>query len=304
MLDFWDLTRLLWRRWYISAPMLLVAIGITILAAKTIEPDYVVTSYVQLIPPTTNSDDKDDTKVSETRNPWLDLGLGSLSKAAIITVQDQTVLDQLESQGHSINFTATFDTQMPVITFEVIGDSKDQATTSMDAIIERFDNSVKTLQSTYGSKQEQYITAQRLDKGDNVKESTSKVKRALVAIGGVGVLLSVGVTVAVDAWVRRRVKPGEPAEPAEPATPAVGSAYGSVQRSATVSPRTPPMHSDPGATQVILPTANGLRKPGTGGRPGQEAPPAMRPAQQGDATIILPNASQIAGELKNGIIRP
>ncbi|MFY1636618.1 hypothetical protein ACN27F_25635 [Solwaraspora sp. WMMB335] len=204
-MDFWDLTKLLFRRWYIATPLLLLAVASTGLAAATIEPDYVATSYVQLIPPTGSAAEDPDADPAP-RNPWFDLGLGSLSRAAIITVQDQTVLDQLDEDGYSTNFTIGFDTQLPVITFEVIGDTEQQATETSEELVRRFSESVAALQSEYGVSGDQSITTRRLDLGDNLKESTSKIKRALVAIAATGALLSAGVTVAIDAWLRRRAR--------------------------------------------------------------------------------------------------
>jgi hypothetical protein len=306
-LDFWDLTRLLWRRWYVSVPMLMIAIGATVYAEQTIKPDYVVTSYVQLIPPTAVEVDKDDPKAKpQPRNPWFDLGLGSLSKAAIITVQDQTVLDQLEASGHSINFTATFDTQMPVVTFEVIGDTESQATDSTEAIVDKFAASVNSLQNAYGVTGSNSITTRRLDRGDNVKESTSKVKRALVAIGGAGILLSVGVTVAVDAWLRRRSRRKSPAgEKPTPSAPGVA-------RIVVAPPptsgdyRSAAAHNDANATQVIRPKITGAAKktPAPARENVGEETAVLSPAQR-DATIVLPSASDVqAASRKNGSRRP
>jgi hypothetical protein len=299
-LDFWDLTRLLWRRWYVSVPLLLMAVGATVYAEQTIKPDYVVTSYVQLIPPTAIEVDKDDPKAKpQPRNPWFDLGLGSLSKAAIITVQDQTVLDQLQATGHSINFTATFDSQMPVVTFEVIGDTENQATTSTEAIVDKFAASVNSLQSAYGVKGSNSITTRRLDRGDNVKESTSKVKRALVAIGGAGVLLSVGITVAVDAWMRRRSRRKSPvADKAAPTAPGVARIVVAPPPS-TGDYRSAAANNDANATQVIRPKNTGVTKKGVG-----DETAVLSPAQR-DATIVLPSSSDVqAASRKNGSRRP
>ena len=202
-MDFWDLTKLMFRRWYVSVPLFLVAVGATLYVATRVEPDYVATSYVQLVPPAVTPKAKDDTKAT-ARNPWLDLGLASLTKAGMISVQDQKVVKQLKSDGFSDDFTLTQDAQLPIVTFEVIGDDEAQATLTSERLVKRFSDSVETLQKAYGAPGDQMITAHRLDLGDNVKESTSKVKRALIAVAAVGVLLAAALTVAVDAWLRRR----------------------------------------------------------------------------------------------------
>lgn len=202
-MDFWDLTKLLFRRWYVAGPLLLLTIVGTAVAAVAIQPDYVATSYVQLVPPSVSPRENEGAKPA-ARNPWLDLGLNSLGKAAILTVQDKKVVDALTDAGLTDNFTLTLDPALPIVTFEVIGDTKEQASETTRELIRRFDASVAALQADYGAVADQSITTRRLDLGDNLTESTSKVKRALVGIGGVGVLLTTALTVGFDAAIRRR----------------------------------------------------------------------------------------------------
>ncbi|GLY05273.1 hypothetical protein [Actinoplanes sp. NBRC 101535] len=221
-MDFWDLTKLMFRRWYVSVPALLIAVAVTLFVATRVEPDYVATSYVQLVPPAITPKAADETKAS-ARNPWLDLGLASLTKAGMIATQDQRNVKALKSAGFSDDFTITQDPQLPILTVEVIGDTEVQSTQTSEQLIKRFTESVAALQDEYGAPGEQMITVRRLDLGDNVEESTSKVKRALIAVAGVGVLLTVALTVAIDAWIRHRRKRPASGEPApEPPSPAEG----------------------------------------------------------------------------------
>jgi len=204
--DFWDLTKLLFRRWYIAGPLLLVSIAAAGWTGVSVQPDYIATSYVQLIPPTAAAEDPDDEQPRTPRNPWLELGLGSLSRAAALTVQDQVVLKQLHSDGFSENVVITLDNQQPIMTIEIIGESEEQATETSEEVVRRLQASVAALQSDYGASEQSFITARRLDRGDNIAEANSKVKRAMVAVAGVGVLLSAALTIGVDGLLRRRTQ--------------------------------------------------------------------------------------------------
>lgn len=303
--DFWDLTKLMFRRWYVSVPAFLMAIGATLYAAAQVEPDYVATSYVQLVPPAVTPKATDDTKAT-ARNPWLDLGLASLTKAGMISVQDQRVVKELERAGFSDDFTLTQDAQLPIVTFEVIGDDEAQATQTSEQLVKRFDRSVATLQKEYGAPGEQMITARRLDLGDNVEESTSKVKRALIAVAGVGVLLALALTVAVDALLRRRGRgkredaapePGEQLAPAP--APAPDQAPPVVPAPAVVpKPRTPAG----GPRQGVQYTSQSAR---TENSPEQTAVIPASPGEKtavlrvtpGEETIVLPPPK---GQSRNG----
>lgn len=206
-MDFWDLSKLLFRRWYFAVPLLLLSLAATVLIGKSVKPDYISTSYVQLIPPTAAVEEQVPgvtKKDTGPKNPWLELGLTSLSRAGMLTVQDKAMLKQLHAAGLSENVVVTVDDQAPVITIVVVGDTQAQSTQTSNEVFKRLSTSIQTLQADYGAKKESFITIRRLDRGDNIEEANSKVKRALVAVAGVGLLLTIALTIAADALIRRR----------------------------------------------------------------------------------------------------
>ena len=264
-MDFWDLTKLLFRRWYVAGPLLLLTLAGTFIAGQRIEPDYVATSYVQLVPPAITPKQSDG-KAARPRNPWLDLGVSSLGKAGLLTVQDQKVVEILEKSGYSEDFTLTLDSALPIVTFEVIGNSEDQASSTAEELIKRFDASVATLQKEYGAAPDQSITTRQLDLGDNVTESTSKVKRALVAIGAVGLLLTVALTITVDAVVRRR-RAGRPVagEAPRPDDEAAGANGNTI----AWRPSARPVPPAPAAAAAPAPVVNGTKSAVSNGTAGK-----------------------------------
>jgi hypothetical protein len=199
--DFWDLTKLIFRRWMISLPLLLLTIGAGAATWVLVEPDYKATSYVQLIPPAVRpSNDPADRIV----NPWLDLGLDNLSKAASFITTDSTFLQQLDLSGLSDAVTITDGYPNPVATFEVVGKNKQIAVTTSEMVLQRYIESVKRLQTDRGVQPENMIISVRLDAGNNLAETGGKVKRAFIAVVAVGLLLTLGVTTGLDALIRRR----------------------------------------------------------------------------------------------------
>ena len=264
-MDFWDLTKLLFRRWFVSVPLILATLGGTVAAYLKIEPDYVATSYVQFVPPSVSIREPETKgKVKIVRNPWLDTGLNSLGKAALLTVQDARVAEQLEDAGLSPNYTITLDNQLPIVTFEVVGVTRDEARRTTDELAARFSASADALQREFGAPAEQLVSVRRLDMGDNVTVSTSKTKRALVAIFGAGMLLAVGATVAVDALLRRRSRKRGP-EPVAAAEP----------------------QPEPGTAP--LPRAAALPRPAQVAKRFEETVRLQRADQAaGDTTLVLP----------------
>ena len=216
-MDFWDITKLLARRWKIALPLLLVSAVFTTVTVIQVKPDYVGTAYVQLVPPAAPKSTNPEGQLAsaEQRNPWLDQGLQTLGNAAIVQVLDLSVVQEFERTGYADTYTVTMGSNTPLVTFEITGNSARQSRDTAEKLVTIFTDSVARLQSSLGVKDENLITVKRLDLGANVKKSTSKVKRALVAVAVAGILLSAGLTIAIDAWLRRRRKSGD-AEADEP----------------------------------------------------------------------------------------
>jgi hypothetical protein len=205
--DFWDATKVLFRRWYVALPLLLLAIGGSAYTAVAVKPDYVLTSYIQLVPPSANPDKVQDGNTP--RNPWNQLGVDALSEAANYATIDQTFLDTLQAGGYSTNFTTTVGAPPAGATVQVVGKTRKQAIETTDMVFKRYQDSAQKLQSRYGVRSQDMITTQRLDQGENLKRPGGKVKRAIIAVFGTGMLLTVASTIAVDAVIRRRRRRGD-----------------------------------------------------------------------------------------------
>lgn len=202
-MDFWDLGKLLGRRWRISVPMLLLSVALTGVIFTHVKPDYDATAYVQLVPPVPVQVGPGEPARAQ-RNPWLNEDLKTLASAAVVSVQDIGYIESLKEAGYSDSFTATVGETTPLMTFEVTGKSAAQASGTADQLVSQFDRSLISLQTSYDVTQVDLITPKRLDGGTNVVVSSSNVKRSVAAVAVVGLLLAVAVTITADAWLRRR----------------------------------------------------------------------------------------------------
>ncbi|WP_432986462.1 hypothetical protein [Dactylosporangium sp. CA-233914] len=302
-MDFWDITKLLVRRWQIALPMLALSAVITAVTVSQVKPDYVATAYVQLVPP--NAGQREPGAITpDQQNQWIGQGLQTLGNAAIVQVMDQTVVDEFKRNGYSDTFTVTMGQSTPLITFEVTGASKAQAKETADALVTKFTDSVTKLQKDNGvSNKAIMITSSRLDAGGNVKKSTSKVKRALVAVAAAGLLLTAGATIGFDAWMRRRRKnaagPVEDAEDTASTSPILASGQarggahvgGSARGGAPVRPGGTIVKS--GDRPLVGADQHGLtveyQRPATAGAPVDGKPELRKPAAD-ETAIIVPDA--------------
>ena len=262
-MDLWDLTKVLFRRWYVTFPLVaLTAAGCVAVVAYT-EPDYTVTAYVQLIPPTEQANVPPS---QEIRNPWLDLGLDSLNSAAKVTTLDSAFLKSLEQGGLTESVTITEGYPNPVATIEVVGHTREQATRTADMVVARYSRIVTELQTTRGVNTNSMISTLRLDTGNNIEVTNGKIKRAVIAVAGAGLLLTAGFSVGLDALVRRRRRRptnlDELDGPRVAPTPTVSHAARDIPPAPPPAPRTAPPQ------EPYIPTG-----PGSVGPSGQRVAP-------------------------------
>lgn len=302
-MDFWDLTKVLIRRWMFALPMLLLSVAATFVAVSVVQPNYVATAYVQIVPPVPQT--KPGQATADQRNPWLSQGLETLGNAAIVTVLDRSVVDSLKAAGLSDSYTMEMGSSSPMVEIEVVGKTRQQAEATTTQIVTRFGQSVNALQTAYGVAGPDLITTRRLDLGTNIEQSDGNVKRALVAVAGAGLLLTAACTVGLDAWLRRRArKRGAPVisvvEGASPPSRIVGTASFSGQAPSQGHPQQPRA----GLAIAAIPASTPVQGARVEWRNGQSvhqtpvtAPEAedvvegteVEEAEAADATIVLPS---------------
>ncbi|MEV5691844.1 hypothetical protein [Micromonospora globbae] len=205
-MDLWDLTRLLFRRWYVALPILLASVLTAALVGQSVKPDYRSTGNLVLIPapgPVEPANPKQPT-AERPKNPWGDLGLEALGNAAILKVLDQKTLKGLADSGLSDSITVQVTPRAPILYVEAVGNSPAQATATVREVIRLLVAEVAEQQKGFGVLPQDTITTLTLTDGADVEAVTSKVKRVLVVIVGLGLLITAAGTIAVDVLLRRR----------------------------------------------------------------------------------------------------
>jgi capsular polysaccharide biosynthesis protein len=306
--DFWDLSKLLVRRWWVAVPMVALTFALMGLTYTTVKPNYNVTAYVVLVAPV-GTPDKQGELTQAQRNPWLFQGLLALANAASTSVLDPAVPEEMQNAGFSPSFTVAMTATSAVITFTVTGNSAEQATGTATELVRRYAESVKALQDQTRVAPADQITASRLGSAVGAVESNGNVKRALAAMGGAGLLMTAGATIGVDALLRRRsrrrleqddlldVAPmpmSAPVSPSEPAPARPAPAGPTVSRSSVLQPVSPAPVRDRVDVDAKVPPS---RVTVNGGGPA-DSKDAGRPAEV-TAALVAPVTASVepdAGE--------
>jgi hypothetical protein len=295
--DLWDLTRLLLRRWYFAVPMLLVTVGAVVFAAKSVAPDYKAMGYMQLIPAPSAGKQPDPKAKPKPANPWLDLGYAALGNAAAITVTDPTNIENLDKEGLSDSVTVVLSERTPLFEIEVIGDSEQQATATVQRVIKMLKDDIAAKQKQYGALEEDTISTLVINDGSAPLQDTGMRKRVLIVAAGLGVLTTTASTIILDYWLRRRSRPKDEDDQDSSGTPTEPVVTGKSQ------PVRASRTDEAEMTQVLRPqprqtngfpadhNGSGAKSRATVQPPPGRAPRVAPPEEALDATIVLPSPS-------------
>ena len=203
-MDLWDLAKLMGRRWYLVAPMIILTLAATTWALLTIKPDYTSTGQIMLIPPA------DRTPLTpaelQSTNTWVEVGEDIMAKALSISLNTNQTHKEIEGEGFSTNFEVAAEDRSSILTVTATATTPEAAQATVQRLEKQITREVEEMQARYKPKAGRAISTQVLDAGDTIEVVSSKVKRAAVVIIGVGLLLTAAVTIVGDNILRRRAR--------------------------------------------------------------------------------------------------
>lgn len=203
-MDLWDLAKLMGRRWYLMAPMVILTLAATSWALLTIKPDYTSTGQIMLIPPA------DRTPLTpaelQSTNTWVEVGEDIMAKALSISLNTNQTHKEIEGEGFSTAFEVAAEDRSSILTVTATATTAEAAQATVQRLEKQITREVEEMQARYKPKAGRAISTQVLDAGDTIEVVSSKVKRAAVVIIGVGLLLTAAVTIVGDNILRRRAR--------------------------------------------------------------------------------------------------
>lgn len=245
-MDLWDILKLMFRRWYVSVPLLLASLAATLSIGMTSRPDYVVTSHLTLLPPTA----KPDTASGRGVNPW---NVDSLMGAIVTRLNSKSRHDALEAEGLSPHWVANTNMQFrEQLVVEVTADSSERARATTQRLHAIAMEEVVRQQERYDLRPGEEITAIPFDQGENVVTVYKKIYRTMMAVGGAGIVVTTGLVIALDAVLRWRSR--------RRAAAAIDEPVEREKEGATVGPWTRPAPVD---ATIVLPLS--VKPAGTSG---------------------------------------
>lgn len=270
-MDLWDVAKLMARRWYVALPVLVLTMIGAIATVQTVKPDYKATTNVSLLPPT--KADEAGNGTGQTVNPW---DANSLTVATLTYLNSKRLHDQMKAEGFSDVWEADIDERLRgLIVIEVTAPTPELSQATARKLQELAAAEVARRQAVYNLDPGHQFTTIPFDDGDNIEIATSKMKRALIVVVGVGIIITIALTVSLDAFLRWRSRRREETSALRP-TVVVGrqatqNATGEKQQP-TDAP-TPAGADEPPDTEV-QPPSTPPSTPAPAGTPTEEETPA------------------------------
>lgn len=189
------------RRWWVVVIGVLCALGAGYGAYATTPPTYEATATVLLLPPRAT--------VEEGDNPLLQLGgLNEAVDVLVLELSGQDVRRRVEELQPDASYEVVNEpsTSSPVLLLTVRDVTSQGALQIRDELLATAPKSLSALQSKITSGSDQQITS-RVVSSDKVAESVGRdrVRSALIALVGVGVLTLIALSM-IDSALRRRAE--------------------------------------------------------------------------------------------------
>ncbi|MFY1672966.1 hypothetical protein ACN27G_23890 [Plantactinospora sp. WMMB334] len=202
-MDLLDLLKLMFRRWYVSAPIVVVTLGAALAFGVAIQPEYKTEVAILLVPPTTTAAPEPDA-APRPGNPWLRIGENAMAQAVQISTSAHDARTRIAAAGGDPDYEVGLVTRSSILTVAVTAASEESARKTVEAVTQLIHDDVAGRQAPYQPNPGEQITTEVLDPGLNIVPSRSNVLRAQVVIVAIGMLLAAVAAVVHDALVRRR----------------------------------------------------------------------------------------------------
>ncbi|MFI6761415.1 Wzz/FepE/Etk N-terminal domain-containing protein [Micromonospora sp. NPDC050417] len=203
-MDLLDLLKLMFRRWYVTTPVVVLTLAAAFTLGAAIQPEYKTSAAVLLVPPTTSPAAPTPNASPQPGNPWLRAGENSMAQAIQILISAHEARVKVQAAGGNLDYEVGLVNRSPILTIEVTAASHGEALATVTAVTKLIGEEVAGKQAEYKPKAGEQITTQVLDPGLNIVQSRSNVLRAQIVVVAIGLLLAAAAAVGFDAIVRRR----------------------------------------------------------------------------------------------------
>ena len=189
-MDLWGLTIAVFRRWYVTLPLLAITVTTALWVGQRVQAEYEVVGSVLLVaPPQTTPNPFADDHASEI----LGIGVGSSSTR-----------EEMLSQGFSDMYELDFERGSPIMSMRVISSSEALTVATAQEIVARLDDALREGQTGRQVPSAARVTMDIVDAPDAAEPVISGRLRLTAVVAVAGGILSLACALLADVFLLRR----------------------------------------------------------------------------------------------------
>jgi uncharacterized protein involved in exopolysaccharide biosynthesis len=197
--DFWELTVILVRRWYVFLPVILLTLGVTYLLGQRVEPSYTAEASMLVAGP--------GGELGEG-NPYAD---GTTAAQVLTVIMESpeavaSVSSQIESPV-DVDYTVSRVPSSAILNIEADAPTAEAALQAANAVVSVIEFRLGEAQEAIGTNTQGRSNVLTLSPPLEPIPSTGDRARVLIAGGAVSGLLALAAALAVEGFQRRRRHP-------------------------------------------------------------------------------------------------
>jgi hypothetical protein len=192
----------LWRRWWLFVPLLLLTVGAVLRVSATTPPVFAAQGAVMLVEPTSVFVPAPG-KPRPVGNAWTETGAVGLALATVISMETESFRASVESSGFDPRFKLDIVSRTAIITIKVASPSPARSVDTVRHLLGRVAADIAGKQQSLAGQPGAMITTEVLDQGGPVVADTTAVRRSQAVTAAGGALGAVTVTVFFDGAVAK-----------------------------------------------------------------------------------------------------
>ena len=202
-MDLWEATKILFRRWYVTVPICILAVLGAYAAGSQMDPEYMASS-VGILLPIDQGGESAIFSVEEAENPWETAGpVATLRSVSLVLIADD-VRGQVVEQGLAPTYSIEVEPRDPIVYIDATDRDGNLALATLDEMILRFEDELDARQSQVQASESRRYRLEILSQSEVPLPDYSSRTRVRIIVLLLGLVAAAAAGLIYDAWAVAR----------------------------------------------------------------------------------------------------
>ncbi len=223
-MDLWEATKILFRRWYITLPICVLAALGAYGAGSQMDPEYVASGVGILLPIDESGQQSIFGLTEEAENPWEAAGAVATLRSVALVLGADGVRSQIVDQGLAPTYSIEVEPRDPIVYLDVTDRNPDLALVTLDEMVLRLEDELDSRQSQVQAPETRRFKLEILSQAEVPLPDYSNRTRVRIIVLLLGLVLAAAAGLVFDAWAVGRAERRQDGDDDESESPAIGAA--------------------------------------------------------------------------------